>query len=263
MEGPVRTLGRGHRTCMDCRAERTLRMPKAMRGSALVALILVAALAIIVSPAFATTLNTDSSVGNASPFITPSTNTRSLYTGRSTDTQLTLPTLGSTVMCRESQVSGYASTTHTQIRLTSVSFGNVADPRNCTVRPAGTVDVQPITCTATSRDPWHLHVRRNDTVNRSASGTVNLTSSCTVRITIGGRAITISVDANQSCRPNAAGASNTYTYRGPTGSITVNCVVLATLTGAVRASTNSTFTGVYTVRPDTRTDPILVVTDAS
>jgi hypothetical protein len=245
---------------------------KAFRGSVLAALVLLSALVVVVSPAFATP-NLTASSGNdlplsgahsraaVAPFITPSTNTRSLYTGLSTDSSFSIPSLGAVLTCREAHVSGYASTTHTQIRLTSVSFGNIADSRNCTSN-IGTIDVQPITCTATSRVPWYLHARVANAATRSASGTVNLTSSCTIRMTIGGAAQVISVDANQSCRVGARSTGVFYTWTAPP-SILVDCEVQSTLRGVVTASAATQFRGTYTIRPDTRRDATLTVTATS
>jgi hypothetical protein len=250
---------------------------RSIRRSALVALVLVSALVVVASPAFATP-NLTASSGNRSPvppnthspdavapFITPSTNTRSLYTAYSTDSQFVLAALGVTLSCVDSNVSGYATITHTQFRLTSISFGNGRDPRNCTVRPAGTVDVQPITCTATSRDPWFFHVRASEDtlLRRSASGTINTTSSCTVRTTIGGTADAISVDANQSCRPGPSGIAVLYTWAGGRESLVIDCVFVVTISGGVRLSTTANFRGTYTIRPDTRTDASLTVTSSS
>ena len=194
------------------------------RNGVLVALVLASALAVVVSPAFATPNITASSgtrsadiqrAGAVTPFITPSTNTRSEYSGVAPGTRpsLTVPAVGA-VECDTSNVSGYASTTHTQIRITSVTFS-----RNCRVadRPGGSrigksLDTPNISCAVDSFTPWFVHVR-DVRANSSSSGTVNLVPSsmgggrvevCTVRITVGG-SIVISVDPNQSCRKRGSG----------------------------------------------------------
>jgi hypothetical protein len=233
-----------------------------LRGAVLAALVLASASILIGSPAFATpNLTASSGTRAVSPFITPSTNTTSLYTAASTDSQLVLPALGSTVSCRTASVSAYASTTHTQLRLVSVIFGNGSD---CSVSPAGTVEEQPINCTATSANPWLLHIRSLPG-GTSAAGTPNVTSSCRIIELHLGTRTPVTIDANQLCRTNAGAGNNEYTWdvRTGRGSLVVNCTVTVTIVGAIRTSTTSTFTGTYTVRPDTRRDTNLVVTARS
>jgi hypothetical protein len=241
---------------------------RTLRGRLTVALVLVSALAVVASPAFATpnltaSSGTDTAVPHlraVAPFITPSGSTRSSYTGQSSDTAVSLPLLGATVSCTTANLSGYVSSTHTQMRITSLSFG---DGGSCTMRPVGTVDSVPITCTASSGRPWHFHVRSVNGASRSASGTINTTSSCVISLTVSGRAITTTVDSNQSCRPAGTGLANHYTWTGATGSLVVNCRVTVTVTGALRASTTATLTGTFTFRNDLRLDPILTVTSSS
>ena len=202
---------------------------KGFRSGALMALVLVSALVVVASPAFATPNLTASSgtrnlepahrAGAVSPFITPSMNTRSEVTAYSTDSQLSLPSLGSTVRCETSNVSGYVSITHTQLRITSATFS-----RNCTVVPAGRVDNQPISCDANSIRPWHLHVR-DVRAGNSASGTVNLTSSCIVIVTISGTTSTITIDGNQSCRPTGTQTGVVYTWTRAPEMLDVTCTL--------------------------------------
>ena len=247
---------------------------RSFRGSVLVALMLVSALVVVASPAFATPNITASSgtrnddehrAGAVSPFVTPSMPSQSSWTARSTNSQLSVPALGSTLSCPTSSVSAYATTTHTQLLLTSVSFGDdatAATRRVCSVT-SGSIDENAtgITCTATTTRPWVLHVRRTNSTVRSAvrgvaSGTVNILSTCTVVVTLGGGASeTISIDPNQSCVSSMAGVDPvTYVWdlstRPPTAILTVACTLRATLTGPVRASSNVSFTGTYNVLAD-------------
>ena len=234
---------------------------KHFRNSVLIALVLMAASVVVAAPAFATPRLTESTGSSAvSPFITPIGTTTSTSVGTSTNSNLALPSSGSTVSCTTSTVSGYVDRTHTQLKLTAVSFGGGDAARNCRVAPAGRVDNTPdITCTATSAAPWFLHVRTVISAT-SSSGTVNLTSSCTVRLTITGRGdnTVVSIDAGQSCQPNAGG--NTYTSAAR--SLVVDCRVLATINNP-RLSTQSTFRGTYSIRPTTARDANLTVTAAS
>jgi hypothetical protein len=245
---------------------------KSVRNSLLAMLMLAAAAAVAASPAFATPNLTASSGNNTplsgphsraavAPYITESTGSNSLFTGVSSDAQVILPSLGVTVRCREAHISGYASTTHTQVRLTSVSFGNVADASNCT-SSAGTVDVQPITCTATTQNPWYLHFRAVNAGARSASGTINLTSSCTIRMTVLASALVVSFDGNQSCRAGPRGMGIVYTWN-PSPSLLVDCEMVATFRGTINLSSTIQLRATYTLRPDTRFHPIITVTSSS
>jgi hypothetical protein len=233
-----------------------------LRSSGIVALACLSALVVVGPPAFATpNITASSGTSPVSPFITPIGNTRSASTARSTDSAFSLPSIGVTMSCTTSTVSGYVDTTHTQLRLTSVSFGGGDARRNCRVTPAGTIDNRPdITCTATSANPWFLHVKNTNAATRSSSGTINPTSACTILMTFGGVPTTIVVDANQSCRTNVGGGNN---YTQATRRLSIICSVLTTIRGATRASTTSTFAGNYNVTPDTRRDGLLTVTAAS
>ena len=148
-----------------------------LRKSVLLTLVLVSALVISGSPAFATPNITSSSGATpVTPFFTPSTNTRSQYTGRSVNARFRIPVFGD-VTCAMAEISAYASTTHTQLRLTLVSF------RNCVSAFGGaTVDGGGFTCQATSDNPWFLHARVTD--GRSTMTTINLTSACFIIITL-------------------------------------------------------------------------------
>jgi hypothetical protein len=235
---------------------------KALRGSVLVALVLISALVVIASPAFATP-NLTASSGNTAvaPFITPQTNTRSLYTGSATNSSLSIAGVD-TISCTTSRVSGYASTTHTQVRLTDLTFGTGGSCR----AGLGTV-VSPISCLADSRTPWFLHVSSivsGGGARGSATGTVSITTTCTVLIrTLFGDQRVV-VDSGQSCR-NPAGGGVTYTWDTGTrrSQLVVNCDLIVTLRGVRNESRTATFTGTYDVRPDTARDATLSVTAAS
>ncbi len=255
-------------------------MRKVLRIGVLVGLALSSVL-VVGSPAFATPNITASSGsdgrrphdgGAVAPFVTPSTNTRSQATIRSTDSRWALPSLGTTLACRTSSISGYSSTTHTQLRLTSVSFGDDQTPAasNCTMT-GGSLQ-EPITCTATSARPWFLHVRsivstsgeRPSAIRGSAAMTMNFTSACvmTWRLPIGTQQV--SIDANQSCFGSAA-TDITYTWTTSTrvGSLSIRCRFRVTIQPINITTPNSIFEGTYTVRSDTSRDPLLSVTAAS
>ncbi len=242
-------------------------MRKALKVVVLVGLVGSSVL-VVGSPAFATP-NLTASSGNApvAPFITPSTSTRSQVTVRSTDPRVSLPSLGVTMTCRTSSVSGYSSTTHTQLRLTSLSFGDDQTPAaNSCILNSGSV-VEPITCTATSARSWSLHVRSiisGGGARGSASMTVNLTSGCvlTMRLPIGTQQVTI--DPNQSC-VGAAATDNTYTWDTSTrvGSLSIRCRLRVTIQPINITAIASTFEGAYTVRSDTARDVLLSVTAGS
>jgi hypothetical protein len=249
-----------------------------LKHSVIVVLVLISALAAIVSPAFATP-NLTASSGNGeqrphstdaiAPFITPSTNTRSLYTGFSSTLTIGITAVNLTISCTTATISGYVSITHTQLRITSMSFGDRGG--SCVATPAGTVDDHPIICTTSSEHPWYLHIKAVDAARRSASGTMNITggdtgvSGCYFRHTINtGNSSLISIEPNQSCRPTVTGGATTYTWTGITGSLTLNCSAIATVRfflNAVAAPTS--IRGTYTLRPDTSRDGVLTVTPAS
>lgn len=174
----------------------------AMKRSVLIAFALLSAVVVVASPAFATPNITASSGTRAvAPFITPITSTRSQFTGSARDTRLTIDAVFSTIECTTTIVSGYVDTTHTQARITSLSFGNRSG-RDCVVRTglgSGTVNADEITCTATSANPWLLHMRaRNGASTTSWDGTINNTSSCSFAITVGGSTCDFTIPAGQS-----------------------------------------------------------------
>jgi hypothetical protein len=252
---------------------------KSFRGSILVAAVLVSALVVVASPAFATPNITASSgtnnadvhrAGAVSPFITPSTNTKSSFTGRATRPMLSIPALGEILECRTGFASGYVTVTHTQARITSLSFGDGARG-TCTLRgtAAGTIDRDVVHCTATSNNPWLLHVQARGP-NNSWSGTVNIPpggSSCTFIFTAPtlGLSCILVVDANQS-------VDNAALYTNVTSSLElVRAQVRVTIRenrdrrcpAPFPGSYTATFDAVYTIRADTPTDATPTITAGS
>jgi hypothetical protein len=239
---------------------------KAFRGSVVVALLLASVLVVVASPAFATPNLTASSGDDATrpharaavaPFITPSTNTRSPSVGTDPTTILTLG--GTSVMCRTSRAFFYVTTTHTQARITSLSFGD-ARGRTCSTTGGGTVDGDVISSTATSNAPWHAHVRINDARLRSASGTVNVSSAVTFIVTI-----PLLVSSCQFTVP-AQSVAATLTYRGPVTLIVDDRTVVTNVVairGTCPRSGLARFDATYTVTPGTPADAPLTVTSSS
>ncbi len=244
---------------------------RSLRGSLLVAVVLVAALAVVVQPAFATPRLTESTGATpVAPFITPITNTRSPFTGRAIRPTLSLPAFGGEFRCESSFASGYMTTTHTQARITSLSFGNGV-VGTCTMsRPAaGIVDQGSITCNATSINPWLLHVQARNAGN-NWSGTVNIPAGgpyCRFDYTVPslGVSCTLTFDASQSI-------GRTVQYTNVTSQINlIRAQVRATVreTPARRCpapfpgTSTATFNADYNVRPDTVRDGTPTVTAGS
>jgi hypothetical protein len=242
---------------------------KALRSSVLVALIVVSAAVVVASPAFATPQLTASS-GNdtplvgahsraaVAPFITPSTSTRSQYTARADRaTTLNLAAIGFVISCTASRASIYVSVTHTQARVTDLTFSGT-----CTTNFAGSrVDTNPISCVTDSNRPWYLHVRTAG--NPDSTGSVNINGSCRLVVTFGGgSSATITIDANQSCTRGIP--ANGVVFTQVTQSLAVNCDLRVTIVGGpLPGSFTGNFTGLYTVRPDTARDARITVTARS
>ena len=230
---------------------------KAWRSGILVVLVLISAGVLVSSPAFATP-NLTASSGNrpVAPFITPLGNTRdSSSRGVVVSPETARLTLGGTnISCRTANAIGYVTVTNTQLRLTSMKFGD-GRGGTCTISTGGTIDNDMIIGGASSINPWHLHVRSNDAANRSAAGTINISTSFSFSATNGGVSCDFTVSARQS-------VAVTYTYG------TTSLVVDGTLTVGVRGVTNplrlcpasgaGSFRATYTVRPDTTRDRITV-----
>jgi hypothetical protein len=224
---------------------------RSVKGMVLPALMLVVALVAVASPAFATpNLTASSGATPVAPFVTPSNSTASLWTARAI--AMTLASSGGIITCDSAAFSGYASTTHTQIRISSLSFG---ERGRCTYSD-GTVD-QPITCTATSANPWHLHFRNvagaapvnGSSPAGSAMATLNSTSTCVFRVTARGAQGTITIEPS-SCTINPI----TYTWNIATAaaSLVVACTLRVTVAIPPRAAfpTSANLTAIFNITPD-------------
>lgn len=235
---------------------------KALRASLLVALVLVSAIVVVASPAFATPNITASSGTRAvAPFITPIGSTTSQFTGRSSDSTFIAPAIGATVTCRTAITSGYAGTTNTQARVTSVSFGNRSgsDCRATIPGDTGTVVGDEVTCLGAadgSTRPWFLHVIRGPDGTGSSSGTINIpaagvANSCTFVIDFA-RSRTqcsIVIDNNQSIRGTYTNATSNLNVNDRTLRITSRDGPRARC--ALSLSTTASFTATYRIRADT------------
>ncbi len=158
-------------------------MLKPFRLVALTGLLLISAVAIVASPAFATPNITASSGTRAvAPFITPiGDSARSNIIATSTDWRFTA---GAIIRCRTARFGGFIGATHTQATITSVTFGD-GRAGNCddtsggfsgVVRNGGTSagQLDSIDGGATTTRPWFLHVRRFTAADGSSSGTINI-----------------------------------------------------------------------------------------
>ncbi len=233
---------------------------KSFRSSVLVAAILVLGVVVIASPAFATpNLTASSGTRAVAPFLTPSTNTSSQFTARTTFITLRIPSINSGVDCTAGLASGYVSTTHTQVRVTSLQLGD-GSGRSCMTSWAGargSVDGDQITCGASSASPWFWHFKAVNAGTRSASGTVNFITTCTFSINIAGNICTFTWDR---------GGSAAFNYTPPAGLLVVDGNIMVTLRGATcpfPGSALGTLRATYSLRPDTRRDTIPIVTAGS
>jgi hypothetical protein len=242
------------------------------RSSVVVALVLASVLVIVAAPAFATPFLTASSgtrngepnhrAGAVAPFITPSSGSNSQWTARSTDAQMTLPLLRLTLSCRASRISGYSSITHTEARLTSVSFGD-GSRTSCTINGSA---VDSIGCTATTRSPWHLHITgvNSSSGERTAQfgtavGSINVSSPCVFRAS----GSNVTIDGGQSCLPDGSLGALTYTWNVRTGvaALQVSCDLIVTIQFVGSATAN--LTALYNIRSDTLRSTIPSITSAS
>ncbi len=223
---------------------------KAFRSGMLVALVLVSAVVVVASPAFATPNITASSGTRAvAPFITPiGDSARSNIIGTSTDSRFSA---GAIVRCRTARVGGFIGATHTQATITSVTFGD-GRAGNCDATSGGFSGVvrnggdsrgqlDSIDGGATTTRPWFLHVRRFTAADNSSSGTINI-NRFQFTVTIIGVACQITITAQS--------VDATYTNR--TRVVTVNDASVAftesTGGGLCPAPGNATFTATYTIR---------------
>jgi hypothetical protein len=225
-----------------------------VRPGALLALIFVAtAVAVVAAPAFATpSLTASSGTRAVAPFITPMGDTRgSVSSADSIDTRLNLGAF--TITCRTATMAGYVTVTHTQLRLTSFAFGN-GRGGTCSASGGAVVDGDAIVGSATSAAPWHLHVRANDALSRSATGTLNVSSPFSFTITFGGGvSCVIRASAPQS-------VAVTYTYN--TTSLVLNGTLMVTVSGGGFCPAGGTLTlgATYTFRPSTSRHRLAVTT---
>jgi hypothetical protein len=137
---------------------------KAIRSGLLAALVLVTAVVVIASPAFATPNITASSGTRAvSPFFTPIGSTTSASAGFSTDFRFNFDGTFS-VTCRRAIAWFYVPATHTQGLVTSLRFGEPGrSPTECGVNFifGGTIEgTQIIDPTTNSTTPSRLHKER-------------------------------------------------------------------------------------------------------
>jgi hypothetical protein len=237
-----------------------------LRNGLLLALVVLSAAVVVASPAFATpNLTASSGTGVATPFITPITSTTSPFTARSTSVRLTIDSVRATVTCNPAQMSGYVAATHTQAKVTSVSFGN-GRGRSCTVTTpfgSGTVDRDYISCNATSARPWSLHIRRQFPGSfTSWDGTLNATTSCSFVVTAPrGSSCDITIPAGQSISARYTNEFSLLEFDA-TSSFQVR---VRNISGCLIADATyaATLTGIYPVRPDTDLDLTPQVTEES
>jgi hypothetical protein len=216
---------------------------RGLKTGLLVALTLTAALA-VASPAYATVNFTDSQA-NASPWWSPIGNTiDSSVTGFSASLSFIIPGAGA-VTCIV-QFSGYVPQTHTQMKITSVIFNN------CTSN-MGTVSA--VFSPVNSLTPWLLHLT-TFLFPPSAAGTLNIPANSTISImrTLMGRQCSITIPA-QSIRFTWTNRTKSLVFGDPTVSFTGAPAgnPLCPLVG-----TRMQVAGVFTLRPDTVEDNLLV-----
>ncbi len=229
--------------------------------------------AVVGSPAFATptlTGSTGTAIGGGAvaPFVTPSASTRSLFTARSTNAVLKIETVGgvlvATITCRTNVLSGYVSTTHTRIRITSLSFGDGGMADDCSMRTGlgnGPVDRDHITCVVGSNMPWYLNLK-----TAAGAGTVTATTSCAFTFTMPpGSSCRVTLDAGQSfpAQYSSSGRSFAVISFGGSSSFTLTLTNISTCGLFPIGSYIGTLTGTYPITPDTRRDSVPILTSAS
>jgi hypothetical protein len=237
-----------HRTQrLQLLGERKLDRMMSLKRSVLLALMLMSVVVVAASPAFATPNITASSGSRpVSPFVTPIGNTStSSSDGLSTDSRLSIG--GTDVACRTANARGYVDVTHTNVKLTSVTFGD-GRGGTCSATGGGRVDGDSIDGGATSARPWHLHVRTVDAATRSATGTVNTSSAVTfvVTVPIAGASCQFTVPAGQS-------VPAVYTFGNTSlavdGTVTTNIVPVRDPIRVCPRSGTATYRATYTIRP--------------
>ncbi len=225
-------------------------MSKALKFAVLGSLLLISAVAVVASPAFATPNITASSGTRAvAPFITPiGDSARSNIIGTSIDSRFTA---GAIIRCRTSRIGGFIGATHTQATITSVTFGDgrrgdcdlTSGGFSGVVRNGGTSTGQldSIDGGATTTRPWFLHVRRFTAADNSSSGTINI-NRFQYTVTIIGVA----------CQITIATQSVDVTYTNRTRVVTVSDASVAftesTGGGLCPAGGNARFDATYSIR---------------
>ncbi len=224
-------------------------MSKALRTWALVGLVLLSVLVVVASPAFATPdLTASSGTRVVAPFITPvGDSARSNIIASSIDLRFVFPS-GIVIRCRTATFGGFVGSTHTQITITSFTYGNGA-PGACD--SGGFGNSTSIDGGATTTSPWFLHVRSFQAANGSASGTINVTRAFPAFTLFAG-----------ACQVTIAAQSMDLTYTNRVRLFNVSDPSVA-YTGAVPCgSGNARFDANYSLRAMTAGDA-LRVTSAS
>ena len=211
------------------------------RALALVVLLLVSAMVVVASPAFATpNLTASSGTRTVAPFITPvGDSARSNIIATSTDSRFVFPA-GIVIRCRTATFGGFVGSTHTQVAITSFTYGNGA-PGACDAGGFGANTS--IDGGATTTAPWFLHIRSFQAGNGSASGTINVTRAFPAFTLFAG-----------ACQVTIAAQSLDVTYTNATRLFVVSDPSVA-YTGPVPCgSGNARFDATYTLRMATGRD---------
>ena len=223
---------------------------KVFKLSVLVIFVLMAALAVLARPAFATprlTASTGSSP--VAPFITPIGNTTtSTVSGSSSDSRFssTAPFgVIVTISCTDSRTTGYVPTTHTRANVTSLTF------TTCRSSIGGNVT---FTTTASSASPWLLHVRSGPDGAGSSTGTIEIPAGGRANIRIDNPRCTITITP-QSIE-NSFTNANTSMFTADGGVAFTLAAGDSALCPSAR--TPATLSGTYTLRPATARDDIRI-----
>jgi hypothetical protein len=231
---------------------------KSLKGAVLLALVLVSALVVVASPAFATPRLTSSTGtaarpdnGAVSPFITPIGDTvRSSINATSPRSDFSALIIGGlatyTITC-SSRGTAYVGVTHTQAILTSLVFETCRDSLNGSPRVSTTV--------SSPDHPWFLHVRAAAGAN-SWDGTVNIPAGSTASI--------ITRPIGQDCRITVGPQSVRLrdTDRAATRTIEVSdrtvrfSLDAGSTSGCPDPARTATQSGTYTLTPTTPADQL-------
>jgi hypothetical protein len=238
---------------------------RSLRGVVLGALIVVSAVVVVTSPAFATPRLTSSTGtrpdnGAVSPFITPIGNTTT-SSARVTEFDGTFDTLTfvfatyggfiTTWTCTFIQLTGYVGSTHTQLRFTSSSISACGDDTTGAGVTAALTGVG-------SATPALVHMRSGPFVETEWTGSFNLAAGQTIDL----RARLFTCDVR--IQPQSISARYTNTTRGidirdntvafTSPGTTVNCPDPSRALASVRTGGSSSLI----LRPDTRNDAMRV-----